>query len=60
VDQKLGVDIRRQAGLLLEMFRQLNAKLEELARDHKDLSPADHLERRIVRILRALQERAAR
>ena len=60
VDRHLGADIRKQAGVLLEMFRQLNAKLKELAQDRTDLSPADRLERQIVRILRALQQRAAK
>lgn len=59
VDRQLGGDIREQARRVLESLRQLNDKLAALGAD-KGLSEPDRLERRIVRILRAYQDRAAR
>jgi hypothetical protein len=59
VDRQLGGDIREQARRVLESLRQLNDKLAALGAG-KGLSEADQLERRIVRILRAYQDQAAR
>jgi hypothetical protein len=59
VDRQLGGDIREQARRVLESLRQLNDKLAALGAD-KNLSEADQLERRIVRVLRAYQDQAAR
>ena len=58
-DRQLGGDIREQARRVLESLRQLNDKLAALGAD-QGLSEPDRLERRIVRILRAYQDRAAR
>ena len=57
-DRHLGGDIREQARRVLESLQQLNDKLAALGAD-KGLGESDQLERRIVRILRAYQDRAA-
>ncbi len=44
---------------MLESLRQLNDKLAALGAD-KNLNESDQLERRIVRVLRAYQDQAAR
>jgi citrate lyase gamma subunit len=59
VDRQLGGAVREQARRVLEALRQLNDKLAALGAD-KDLSESDQLERRIVRVLRAYQDQAAR
>ncbi len=59
VDRRLGGDVREQARRVLESLRQLNDKLAALGTD-KGLSEADQLERRILRVLRAYQDQAAR
>jgi hypothetical protein len=59
VDRQLGADIREQARRVLESLRHLNDKLVALGTD-KNLNEPDRLERRIVRILRAYQDQAAR
>ena len=59
VDRQLGGDIREQARRVLESLRQLDDKLAALGAD-KNLNEPDRLERRIVRILRAYQDQAAR
>ena len=59
VDRRLGGDIRAQARRVLESLRQLDDKLAALGAA-KDLSESERLERRIVRILRAYQDQAAR
>jgi hypothetical protein len=59
VDRQLGADISEQARRVLESLRQLNDKLAALGAD-KDLNEPGRLERRIVRILRAYQDEAAR
>jgi hypothetical protein len=59
VDRQLGGDVREQARRVLESLRRLDDKLAALGAD-KDLSEVGRLERRIVRVLRAYQDRAAR
>jgi hypothetical protein len=59
LDRQLGVNLRQEAGALLEALGQLDARLEKLGRD-KGLTPSEQVERRIVRTLRALQREAAK
>lgn len=54
LDKQFGVNLRKDAGVVLDVVGGLNAKLARLASD-KDLNTLDKLERRIVRVLRALQ-----
>lgn len=56
IESQLGVDIQRQARIALQRLDQLNAKLDRLADSPDDLSAKEQLERRIVRVLRALQQ----
>ncbi len=58
-DRQLGGAVREQARRVLESLRQLNDKLAALGAD-KNLNESDQLERRIVRVLRAYQDQAAR
>lgn len=60
VDRRLGVNLRRQSGLLLQGFRQVNAKLQRLSEKSAALTPTEQVEQRIVRILRALQIEGSR
>jgi hypothetical protein len=57
LEASLGVDLQKQARSALRVHRQLNDKLEHLARPNVQLSPRELLERRIVRILRTIQLR---
>lgn len=54
LEEQLGLDLRDQAKLTLELYRVLNEKLERLARPSAELSPQERLERRMIRLLRAL------
>jgi hypothetical protein len=58
LDKQLGVNLRQEAGVLLEGLDQLNAKLDRLAHG-QDLTKSEQLERRIARTLRALQRKGA-
>lgn len=55
LDKQLGADLHEQARTALGLLRQLNVKLERLSSDAA-LEPRELLERRIVRILRTLEE----
>ncbi|MEX2175965.1 MAG: hypothetical protein WD872_16505 [Pirellulaceae bacterium] len=57
IEQQLGVDLQKQAKAVVGVHRQLNDKLELLADPNAKLQPRELLERRIVRILRAMQTR---
>jgi hypothetical protein len=61
LDKRFGVNLRREAGVVLETLDQFNAKLDRLARGEK-LTKSEEVERRIAQTLRALQqeEKAAR
>lgn len=54
LEEQLGLDLRDQAKLTLELYRVLNEKLERLALSSEELSPQERLERRMIRLLRAL------
>lgn len=54
LEEQLGVDLRDQAKLALEVYRMLNDKLARLSNPHAELSEQERLERRAVRLLRAL------
>ena len=56
LEARIGVDVQKQAQRALELHRQLNHKLERLIDPSETLSPKELLERRMVRILRTLQE----
>ena len=56
IEKQLGVDLQRQARQALRAHRQLNEKLARLASNQENLSSKELLERRIVRILRTMQE----
>ena len=56
LEARIGVDVQKQAQRALELHRQLNVKLERLTDPGETLSPKEILERRMVRILRTLQE----
>lgn len=55
LDGQFGIDIRKDAKRALELQQRLNTKLERLA-GNGPLEPKELLERRIVRILRAMQQ----
>lgn len=54
LEEQLGLDLRDQAKLTLEVYRMLNDKLERLADPNVELSHQERLERRTIRLLRAL------
>lgn len=54
LEEQLGLDLRDQARLALEVYGVLNEKLERLALPSAELSPQERLERRMIRLLRAL------
>jgi hypothetical protein len=56
LDKQYGLDVRKDAKKALELHRALNDKLERLNSD-APLEPKELLERRIVRILRTLQQK---
>ena len=60
IEKQLGVDLQRQAREALHAHRQLNEKLARLAGSQENLSSKELLERRIVRILRTMQEQRAK
>jgi hypothetical protein len=55
LDKQYGLDVRKDAKQALKLHRALNDKLERLNSD-APLEPKELLERRIVRILRTLQQ----
>ncbi|RCS40388.1 hypothetical protein DTL42_23690 [Bremerella cremea] len=55
IDKSWGIDLQNQARNALELHRRLNDKLERLTSD-APLDPKELLERRIVRILRTMEE----
>lgn len=57
IEQQFGVDIERQAKAALRTHRKLNQKLERLSQADETLSAKELIERRIVRILRTMQEK---
>jgi hypothetical protein len=57
LEEQLGIDVQRQAHTALALLRNLNDKLERLQQPDAPLDSKELLERRIVRILRAVQER---
>ncbi|MEQ8791465.1 MAG: hypothetical protein RIC55_34700 [Pirellulaceae bacterium] len=59
LDKQYGLDVRNDAKQALAMHRTLNDKLERLNSD-APLEPKELLERRIVRILRTLQQQQMR
>jgi len=56
LDKEFGVNLRREAGVVLEGVDRLNAKLSRLAAG-KDLNQTEQLERRIAQEMRALQKK---
>lgn len=54
LEEQLGVDLRDQARMALEFYRVLNEKLERLSLPSSQLSSQERLERRAIRLLRAL------
>lgn len=54
LEEQLGLDLRDQAKLALEVYRSLNNKLERLATPQSELSRQERLERRTIRLIRAL------
>lgn len=54
LEEQLGLDLRDQAKLALEVYRTLNNKLERLADPNSDLSRQEQLERRTIRLIRAM------
>ncbi len=56
LEKQLGLDLRDQAKLTLEVYRIFNDKLERLATPADDFSRQEKLERRAIRILRALSQ----
>jgi hypothetical protein len=55
IDKTLGIDLRNQARQALRFHRQLNDKLEHLLNKNDTLTSQELLERRIVRILKAIE-----
>jgi hypothetical protein len=55
MEQQLGVDLQRQAKMAVRNLGDLNAKLGRLAGPPESLSAKEQIERRIVRVLRAMQ-----
>lgn len=56
LEEQLGLDLRDQAKLTLEVYRIFNDKLERLANPEENFSRQEKLERRAIRILRALTD----
>lgn len=56
LEEQLGLDLRDQAKLTLEVYRIFNDKLERLANPQDDFSRQEKLERRAIRIVRALSQ----
>jgi hypothetical protein len=56
IEEQLGVDIQNQARSVLTVHRELNDKLQRLTDSSASLRSRELLERRIVRILRTMQE----
>jgi hypothetical protein len=54
LEEQLGLDVRDQAKLALEVYRLFNDKLARLASAAPDLSQQERLERRMIRLLRAM------
>jgi hypothetical protein len=54
VEELLGLNLQDQAKLTLELYRMFNDKLERLADPAAELSRQERLERRTIRIVRAL------
>lgn len=54
LEEQLGLDLRDQARLTLDLYRLLNDKLEQLTRPQSKLTHQEQLERRALRIVRAL------
>ena len=59
IEEQLGLDLREQARQALELYRQFNDKLEKLATPGAELERKERLERRIVRLLRALGQQTS-
>lgn len=57
LEEQIGLDLRDQAKLTLEVYRIFNDKLERLASPNEEFSRQEKLERRAIRILRALAVR---
>ena len=57
LEEQIGLDLRDQAKLTLEVYRIFNDKLERLANPDEEFSRQEKLERRAIRILRALAVR---
>jgi hypothetical protein len=55
LEEQLGVDIQKQAEQTLAVHRALNDKLERLSTEGTPLAPRELLERRMLRILKALE-----
>lgn len=55
LEKRWDVDVQKQARFVLKVVRGVNAKLERLNSNEK-LTPEEMIERRIVRIIRAMQE----
>jgi hypothetical protein len=53
---EFGVDVQQQAHTALIIHRQLNTKLAHLTDPNAELTPREELERRILRILRTLEQ----
>lgn len=56
IEKELSVDLQRQAKLAVSKMSDFNAKLDRLAGPPETLSAKEQLERRIVRVLRAMQQ----
>ncbi len=56
IEKQLGVDLQRQAKLAVRNLNNLNEKLDRLAGTPDSLSAKEQVERRIVRVLRAMQQ----
>ena len=54
LEEQLGLDLRDQAKLALEVYRLFNDKLARLAEPEAQLTSQERLERRMIRLLRAL------
>lgn len=56
IEQQLGVDMQRQAKMALRVHRQVNDKLDRISESDENLKSKELLERRIVRLLRTMQQ----
>lgn len=56
LEEQLGLDLRDQAKLALEVYRVFNDKLARLASPVEELTPQERLERRMIRLLRAMAQ----